>query len=173
MSRRYSNFSPIQKLKTFLLSTNFWFDLCCDHIDSFVSDQMSAPKAGDAFPEGVSFMWVPYREEKAGVTACGLPVKYDASKGVSFQRLKTNELRALISIVEFKNKKIVLTAAPGAFSPTCQERHLVSYLEDWPKLKAKGVDNVIFISGNDHWVMSAWGKANGVTDNDSIVSLSN
>jgi peroxiredoxin len=67
---------------------------------------------------------------------------------------------------------VILTAVPGAFTPTCQEKHLASYLEDWPKLKAKGIDNVIFISGNDHWVMSAWGKANGVTDNDSIVSLS-
>jgi alkyl hydroperoxide reductase 1 len=42
---------------------------------------MSAPKAGDDFPDGVTFMWVPYGEDKAGITACGLPVKYDASKG--------------------------------------------------------------------------------------------
>jgi len=101
----------------------------------------------------VTFMWVPHSEEKAGVVACGLPIKYDASK-------------------EFKNKKVILTAAPGAFTPTCQEKHLVSYLEDWPKLKAKGVDNVIFISANDQWVMSAWGKANGVKGNDSILFMS-
>ena len=39
------------------------------------------------------------------------------------------------------------------------------------KLKAKGIDQVVFIAMNDAWVMSAWGKANGVKD-DFIVSTS-
>ena len=59
---------------------------------------------------------------------------------------------------------------PGAFTPTCQEQHVTSYLANLDKLKAAGVDRVIFIASNDHWVMAAWGKANGVKD-DSIVSL--
>lgn len=36
------------------------------------------------------------------------------------------------------------------------------YIEKLPQLKAAGVDEVLFISYNDAWVMSAWGKANGV-----------
>jgi len=64
---------------------------------------------------------------------------------------------------------VVLVAVPGAFTPTCQERHVVSYIAKVDELKAKGVDVVVFISGNDHWVMSAWGKANGV-HHDYIVS---
>lgn len=65
----------------------------------------------------------------------------------------------------------MLVSVPGAFTPTCQEQHLTSYLDsdNYKKLKAKGVDSVIFIASNDHWVMAAWGKANGVKD-DSIVS---
>lgn len=35
-------------------------------------------------------------------------------------------------------------------------------------MKAKGVDSVIFIASNDAFVMSAWGKANGIKD-ESIV----
>jgi len=70
---------------------------------------------------------------------------------------------------EFKNKKAVLVAVPGAFTPTCQEQHVKSYLANLDKLRSQGVDQVIFIASNDHWVMSAWGKANGVKD-DSIVS---
>lgn len=42
-----------------------------------------APQVGDSFPENVSFSYVPYTEEKAGITACGIPVTYDASKGKS------------------------------------------------------------------------------------------
>ncbi len=57
---------------------------------------------------------------------------------------------------------------PGAFTPTCQEQHITSYLANLEKLKAKGVDNVIFIAYNDAFVMSAWGKANGIND-ESIV----
>jgi alkyl hydroperoxide reductase 1 len=41
----------------------------------------------------------------------------------------------------------------------------VSYIANKDQLQAKGVDQVIFIASNDHWVMSAWGKANGVKDN--------
>lgn len=46
----------------------------------------------------------------------------------------------------------------------------MSYIANKDKLKAKGVDRVVFIASNDHWVMSAWGKANGVKD-DFIVSF--
>lgn len=59
-------------------------------------------------------------------------------------------------------------AVPGAFTPTCQEQHITSYTENLDKLKAKGVDQVIFIAMNDWWVMAAWAKANGIKD-ESIV----
>ncbi|KAG7291820.1 hypothetical protein NEMBOFW57_001841 [Staphylotrichum longicolle] len=72
---------------------------------------------------------------------------------------------------EFQNKKVVLVAVPGAFTPTCQEQHITSYLANLDQLKAKGVDAVIFIAYNDAFVMSAWGKANGVKD-ESILFMS-
>ena len=56
---------------------------------------------------------------------------------------------ALTIAAEFKNKKIVLVAVPGAFTPTCQEKHVVTYTKHWNALKDKGVDHVVFISMND------------------------
>jgi hypothetical protein len=44
---------------------------------------MASPKVGDSFPEGVVFSYVPYTEEKGDITACGIPINYDASKGLS------------------------------------------------------------------------------------------
>lgn len=38
-------------------------------------------KAGDKFPGGVSFMYVPPSPETSDITACGMPVKFDASQG--------------------------------------------------------------------------------------------
>lgn len=102
-------------------------------------------KVGDAFPEGVTFTYVPTGGKKEDVAACGNGIKYDASK-------------------EAKDKKIIIVSVPGAFTPTCQEQHLKSYVEKKDELKAKGVDKVIFIAYNDHWVMSAWGKANDIYD---------
>lgn len=42
---------------------------------------MSALKVGDSFPEGVVFSYVPYTPETGDITACGIPINYDASKG--------------------------------------------------------------------------------------------
>lgn len=40
-----------------------------------------ASLTGQAFPEDVSFLYIPYSPDKAGLNSCGLPIKYDASKG--------------------------------------------------------------------------------------------
>lgn len=106
---------------------------------------------GKPFPDGVSFTYVPPSPDKAEVTACGMPIKFDASK-------------------EFKDKKVVLVSVPGAFTPTCQANHLTGYIQKLDDLKKSGADLIIFIAYNDPFVMSAWGKANGIVD-DKIVSI--
>lgn len=57
-----------------------------------------------------------------------------------------------------KDKRIVLFAVPGAFTPTCTERHLPGYLEAAEAFKAKGVDEVWCLAVNDVFVMEAWGR---------------
>ncbi len=60
--------------------------------------------------------------------------------------------------------KVVLFAVPGAFTPTCSDYHLPSYLIRYDELKAKGVDTVACLSVNDPFVMDAWGKDQNVGD---------
>ena len=55
--------------------------------------------------------------------------------------------------------KVVLFAVPGAFTPTCSDYHLPSYVIRHDELGAKGVDTVACISVNDPFVMGAWGEA--------------
>ena len=40
-----------------------------------------------------------------------------------------------------KGKKVVIFGLPGAFTPTCSAKHVPSYLQNYDKLKAKGVDD--------------------------------
>ncbi len=59
----------------------------------------------------------------------------------------------------FKDKKVVLFAVPGAFTPTCSAAHLPGYVVNYDEFKAKGVDAIICLSVNDAFVMQAWGEA--------------
>jgi peroxiredoxin len=61
-----------------------------------------------------------------------------------------------------RGKKVVLFAVPGAFTPTCSERHLPGFVEQADALKAKGVDAVACVAVNDPFVLSAWEKSRNV-----------
>jgi len=60
--------------------------------------------------------------------------------------------------------KVVLFGVPGAFTPTCSDYHLPSYVIRHSELAAKGVDTVACISVNDPFVMDAWGESQNVGD---------
>jgi peroxiredoxin len=63
----------------------------------------------------------------------------------------------------FDGKKVVLFAVPGAFTPTCSEKHLPGFVEHFDEFHKKGV-KVACMSVNDPFVMQAWGQSQHVPD---------
>lgn len=64
----------------------------------------------------------------------------------------------------FANKRVVLFAVPGAFTPTCSEAHLPGYILLADKFKAAGIDIIACVSVNDAFVMHAWGEAQNANE---------
>ena len=65
-----------------------------------------------------------------------------------------------ISTKEILNKdKVILFGVPGAFTPTCSNQHLPSFIKSTEKLREKNIKKVFCISINDPYVMDAWGKS--------------
>ncbi len=63
----------------------------------------------------------------------------------------------------FGNNKVVIFAVPGAFTPTCSEKHLPGFVEHFDSFHEKGID-VACVSVNDPFVMQAWGQSQHVPD---------
>jgi peroxiredoxin len=76
----------------------------------------------------------------------------------TFKYLTPEGPKEITSDELFGGKKVAFFAVPGAFTPTCSQRHLPGYLDKAAAFKAKGVDTIACVSVNDAFVMGAWGK---------------
>ena len=64
----------------------------------------------------------------------------------------------------FSGKKIILFAVPGAFTPTCNNLHLPSFIDKYDEIKSKGIDNIICLSVNEQFVSKAWRDKSSLGD---------
>jgi peroxiredoxin len=79
--------------------------------------------------------------------------------------IMTNDGPGKISTDElFSGKRVVLFSVPGAFTPTCSQKHLPGYVQNADDLKANGVDTIACTAVNDVFVMDAWGNDQGAGD---------
>lgn len=58
----------------------------------------------------------------------------------------------------FEGRRVVLFSVPGAFTPTCSEKHLPGYIALFDAFRAKGI-GVACMSVNDPFVMKAWAES--------------
>lgn len=63
--------------------------------------------------------------------------------------------------VLFGGRKVLLFGVPGAFTPTCSNKHLPGYVAHFSEFQARGI-SVMCLAVNDAYVMQAWAAAQQV-----------
>jgi peroxiredoxin len=82
----------------------------------------------------------------------------------SFKVITAEGPRDLSTDELFSGKTVVLFSVPGAFTPTCDAKHLPGFVQHADAIKAKGVDTIACMAVNDMFVMKAWGQSANVGD---------
>lgn len=82
----------------------------------------------------------------------------DKLPSVTLKRLGANGMEDVDTAKYVAGRKVVIFATPGAFTPTCAQKHLPSYVDNAEKIKAAGIDEIICVSVNDPFVMKHWGE---------------
>ena len=62
----------------------------------------------------------------------------------------------------FRDKRVVLFAVPGAFTPTCTAQHLPGFNNNLEAFWQHGIDSVVCMAVNDAFVLGAWAKTEGI-----------
>lgn len=103
---------------------------------------------GQEFPTGVEFNYIPIQFDDLSLVN---PLKCDKSAKLDVDNL--------IKDLSTSDKPLLaIVSVPGAFTPTCTERHIPGYLSNLDKLAQKKVGAIIVLAFNDAFVVNAWGK---------------
>jgi glutaredoxin/glutathione-dependent peroxiredoxin len=82
----------------------------------------------------------------------------DRLPAVSLKQLTPDGIKDVPITDLTRGKKVVLFAVPGAFTPTCSEKHLPGFVANFDAFRERGIE-VACMSVNDPFVMQAWGES--------------
>ena len=97
----------------------------------------------------------------------------DTLPAIPLRRLNGSTIEEINLIDRIKGKKVVLFGVPGAFTPTCSQIHLPSFVKEADALKAKGIHEIFCVSINDPYVLDVWGKVAHATGKINLLSDGN
>ena len=93
----------------------------------------------------------------------------DKVPSVVFKIRKDGDWAELSTDDIFAGRRVVVFALPGAFTPTCTSSHLSGYLAKHKKIMDAGIDGLYCLAVNDSFVMNAWAKEQGVSDEFTMI----
>ncbi|CAM3382703.1 peroxiredoxin [Paracoccus nototheniae] len=68
-----------------------------------------------------------------------------------------------LSLSDLTTGKVALFGLPGAFTGTCTNAHMPSFVRSADAFRAKGVARIVCITVNDPFVTKAWAEQTGAT----------
>jgi peroxiredoxin len=93
----------------------------------------------------------------------------DKIPSVTFRTRADGDWKDVTSDDLFGNKRVVMFALPGAFTPTCSSTHVPGFLTKNDEVRGQGIDDIYCLSVNDSFVMNAWAKDQGIDDEIKMV----
>lgn len=84
----------------------------------------------------------------------------DTIPNVSVQRID-GDIQPAQTADLFAARKVLLFGVPGAFTPTCSNKHLPGYSKHFAEFQQRGIV-VICVAVNDGYVMQAWAASQQV-----------
>ncbi len=85
----------------------------------------------------------------------------DRFPDITLKRLGENGMEDVKTTDLVKGRKVIVFGVPGAFTPSCAQKHLPGYIAQSAALRAQGVDDIICLAVNDPFVMKHWGDVAG------------
>lgn len=68
-----------------------------------------------------------------------------------------------VELAELSKGRVAIFAVPGAYTPTCTNAHMPSFVKNAGALRDKGVSRIVCITVNDPFVAGHWAKDTGAT----------
>lgn len=78
--------------------------------------------------------------------------------------------KSISSDTLFGGKRVALFGVPGAFTRTCSAKHLPGFIAHSQAMRAAGIDEIMCLSTNDVFVLTAWGEQYDAEGTVSMVS---
>lgn len=69
-----------------------------------------------------------------------------------------------VATTDLMSGKVALFGLPGAFTGTCTNAHMPSFVRSADAFRTKGVSRIVCITVNDPFVAKAWADQTGATD---------
>lgn len=69
-----------------------------------------------------------------------------------------------VDAADLAKGRVAIFGLPGAFTGTCTNAHMPSFIRTADQFRAKGIDRIVCLTVNDPFVSDAWAQSTGAPD---------